>query len=117
MIFNITYGYSDGQGPFTDSLEAQDIQVALYQFARKHPNVMPENINKIEQEQAVLDVRSSQKPRDPLGQIEPKKPSAVKDWHSPRRTFLSWRMLARLLPTTAEPTLDEVILWIEETRP
>ena len=75
--FNITYGYSDGQGPFTDSLPAQDIQVALYQFARKHPNVGPENISKIEQ---VIETdlgctrwTKGKKPRDPLSQIETKK--------------------------------------------
>jgi hypothetical protein len=103
--FSITYGYSDGQGPFTDTLPAQDIQVALYQFARKHPNVAPENINKIKQHKAVLDVRSNQKARDPLGQI-PK-----------RKTFLAWRMLDRLLPTSRPPEIDEVIQWVEETRP
>uniref|UniRef100_A0A6M3LIF8 Uncharacterized protein n=1 Tax=viral metagenome TaxID=1070528 RepID=A0A6M3LIF8_9ZZZZ len=95
MNYNITYGFSDGQGPFTDSLPAQDIQVALYQFARKHPAVGPENINKIEQE-----------PRDPLGQIKSKKPS-----------FEQWRWETCQISIFDRYQLCEVIKWIEDTRP
>jgi hypothetical protein len=58
--FEFTYGYSDGQDFYTDTVPAQDIQIAIYQFARKHPNVFPENIIKIEKTMRL---------RDPLGQL------------------------------------------------
>lgn len=63
--FEITYGYSDGQDFYTDTLPAQDIHIALYQFARMHQNVSPENIIKIEK---------TIKIRDPLNQLQDARP-------------------------------------------
>ena len=105
--FRISYGLSDGQGPFIDDIKALDIQVALYQFARKHPNVSAENINSISLvEVSVTDHEgtewtSGQKPKDPLGQA--KKPS-----------FVKWRMDKNNIPGHCSPQTHEVISWIED---
>jgi len=70
--YEISYGFSDGQGPFLEEIPSVDIQQALYRFTRKHPNVDPVNINHIKRvvAPAVVDCRSSQKPSSTIFCIE-----------------------------------------------